>query len=238
MKYQNKDFKYTNPGAYDQRHNSNPLESYVYSVWHDFLINEVKKYSHEKITADLGCGTCEYTQYMNGAKKIYAIDISPEMIDFGKNKMRNLRNIEFRQESALHTSLPDNSCDTVISSGLLEYVNPDALIKEANRLIKNNGDFLILFPNKYNPYHLFEQFYGKVRDKKRKKELSLFEIKHLLKKYGFKIQKIESRGMIFYTKRRLQKYCVPIWKFLDFIYRPFQNIFPLGCNIYIKAIKK
>lgn len=233
--YQDKNFKYTNPDAYDQRHKSNPLEYYVYSVWHDFLANEVKKYSREKIVADLGCGTCEYTQYMNDAKKIYAIDISPEMINFGKNKTQNLHNIEFLQESALNNSLENNSCDTIISFGLLEYVDPNSLLEEINHIIKAGGNLLILFPNKYNAHHLFMRFYGKLFNKKRKKELSLFEVKCLLKKYGFQIQETASRGMIFYAPKIFQKYLSWLWQFLDFIYKSFQRFFPLGCNIYIHA---
>lgn len=238
MSYIDKNFRYTDPEGYDKRLFSNPLESYVTAVWYDFLKNEVQKITKEKIVAELGCGTCEYTQHMTDAKKIYAIDISPEMINFGKNKTQNLRNIEFRRESALNTSLADNSCDTIVSFGLLEYVDPNSLLKEINRMIKADGNLLILFPNKHNPHHLFVQFYGKLFNKRRKKELSLFEIKKLIKKHNFKIEKIRSRGMIFYTRGRLQKYCVPIWKFLDFVYQSFQNIFPLGCNIYIKAVKK
>lgn len=238
MGYIDKNFKYTDPEGYDKRLFSNPLESYVTTVWYDFLKNEVKKITQGKTVAELGCGTCEYTQHMTNAKEIHAVDVSQEMINFGKNKIKNPSNIHFLLESATNTSLPDDYFDAVIIIGLIDYVDPKSLMIETHRITKTNGCFIITFPNKYNFHHIFMRIYGKIFKRKRKKEFSLFEIKKMIKKYNFKIEKIRSRGMIFYTRGRLQKYCVPVWKFLDFIYAPFQNIFPLGCNIYIKAIKK
>ena len=238
MGYIDKNFKYTDPDGYDKRLFSNPLESYVTAVWYNFLKNEVQKITQGKTVAELGCGTCEYTQHMDNAKEIYAIDISQEMINFGKNKIKNLNNVHFLLESATSTSLPDNYFDTVIIIGLIDYINPESLMTEVYRITKTGGFFIITFPNKYNFHHIFMQIYGKIFKRKRKKEFSLFEIKKLIKKYNFRIEKVRSRGMIFYTRGRLQKYCVPVWKFLDFIYTPFQNIFPMGCNIYIKAVKK
>lgn len=237
MSYIDKNFKYTDPEGYDKRLFSNPLESYVTAVWYNFLKDEVRKITQEKIVAELGCGTCEYTQHMDAAKEIYAIDISQEMINFGKNKIKNLNNVRFLLESATNTSLPDNHFDTVIVIGLIDYVNPELLMTEVRRITKIGGYFIITFPNKYNFHHIFMRIYGKIFKRNRKKEFSLFKIKKLIKKYNFKIEKVKSHGMIFYTRGRLQKYCVPIWKFLDFIYAPFQNIFPLGCNIYIKTVK-
>ena len=237
MGYIDKNFKYTDPEGYDKRLFSNPLESYVTTTWYDFLKNEVRKITQGKNVAELGCGTCEYTQYMDSAKEIYAIDISQEMINFGKNKIKNLNNVHFLLESAINTSLPNNYFDTVIVIGLIDYVIPELLMAEVRRITKIGGCFIVTFPNKYNLHHIFMQIYGKIFKRKRKKEFSFFEIKNLIKRCDFKINKVRSRGMIFYTRGRLQKYCVPIWKFLDFIYQPFQNIFPLGCNIYIKAVK-
>jgi ubiquinone/menaquinone biosynthesis C-methylase UbiE len=241
MKYIDKNLRYINPKAYDEKIflKPNPVESYLYHCWRDFLIKEIKENSKAKVVADFGCGTCEYTQFAKEAKKIYAIDISKEMLDYGKEKMEKagIFNVNFLLESALNTSLKNNSINTIICFGLLEYINPELLIKEISRTLKNQGNLLLLFPNKYNPHHLLLQFYNRFKKEKRKKERSFWETKNLLEKYGFEIKKMESRGIIFYLPTKLQKISIFFSKILDFFYKPFQKIFPLGSNIYILAKK-
>lgn len=237
MAYIDENNKYTDPLAYDERGNSNLLESYIASLWQPFLRKKIAENSENKIIADLGCGTCEYTQYAKKAKHIYAVDISKEMLDFGKNKMKDSKNISFIQGSSLETPIKDKEIDLVISFGVLEYVSPDLQIKEIERILKTGGKAFFLIPNKYNLHHLALACYRKIFSKEGKKELTIFQLRKIFKKYRFKITSLSSFGMIFYTRGRIYKYAIWAWKFLDFIYSPFQKIFPLGCNIYIEAQK-
>ena len=80
MNYQNKNLEYTNAEAYDKRGESSVLEKYVLELWQPFLKNIVAGLSSDKIVIDLGCGTCEYAQAAREAKKIYAVDVSEEML--------------------------------------------------------------------------------------------------------------------------------------------------------------
>ena len=62
--------KYINGEAYDRRGKNSILEKYVLSLWQPFLKKIIADLSTGKTMADLGCGTCEYTQSAKNAKKI------------------------------------------------------------------------------------------------------------------------------------------------------------------------
>src|SRR3989344_779978 len=94
MAYQDKNFKYTDAEAYDRRAEASVLERYVLGLWQPFLKNKVRELSGGKIVADLGCGTCEYTQAAEEAVKIYAVDISEPMLKICREKLKNFSQAE------------------------------------------------------------------------------------------------------------------------------------------------
>ncbi len=112
---------------------------------------------------ELGCGSGYGTKLISksGAKKVYGIDIDELTIKYAK-KFYSHNKISFIKASAMHTKLPKNIADVIVSFETLEHVtNPSKMITEINRILKPGGLLIISTPNKAmslddNPYHIKE----------------------------------------------------------------------------------
>jgi len=98
---------------------------------------------------DYGCGPGSYTIFaakLVGDKgRVYAVDIHPIAIKMVNNKAQkeNLKNIEAIQ-SDCDTKLPDEHIDKVLLFDLLhDLSNPNEVLKELHRVLKNNGTLFI-----------------------------------------------------------------------------------------------
>ena len=117
----------------------------------------------EKTVIELGCGSGYGTKLIakSGAKKVYGIDIDELTIKYAK-KFYSHKKITFIKASAMHTKLPKNIADVIISFETIEHVtNPSKMITEINRILKPGGLLIISTPNKAmslddNPYHIKE----------------------------------------------------------------------------------
>lgn len=168
------------------------------------------KNSKDKVLIDLGCGTGALT--INASdyfKKIFAIDVSDEMINQAKLKQRdcNVNNIEFINAGFLTYIHKEPKADLVISKAAMHHL-PDFWKQIAflniNKMLKLNGVFY-LFDVVYDFYP--ENFQLEITDwinkfgviagdefKKEivshiKEEFSTFSwiIKGMLEKAGFQI---------------------------------------------------
>lgn len=124
----------------------------------DFL--KEKKYLHQGLTgADFGCGSGYFTVLLantigiNGI--IYALDIDEEALNSARELAENFRikNIRFlRQDLEKTSGLNSNSLDFVFASQILyQSEKPELILKEAFRILKNNGNLIILEPTIINP---------------------------------------------------------------------------------------
>ncbi|WP_395167143.1 class I SAM-dependent methyltransferase [Francisella salimarina] len=103
----------------------------------------------EKIL-DIGCGTGELTNKirLQGAS-IVGIDVSNQMLNQAK---KNYPNIEFIEADA-QQNLPFNSesFNAVFSNAALHWMlNPTAVIKNVNKILKKNGRFVLEMGGKGN----------------------------------------------------------------------------------------
>ncbi len=106
-----------------------------------------------KDLADFGCGYGTFA--IPAAKiikgKVYAIDIEPEMIKETKRKAREnkLDNIEtiIRDFLEKGTGLENESVNYVMLFNILHAEKPEKLLKEAYRILKNNGKLGIIHWN-------------------------------------------------------------------------------------------
>lgn len=124
-----------------------------------------KKYIHQGLNgADFGCGSGYFTTLLanvvgvNG--NIYAIDIDDDALNSARELAKNLRikNIRFlKQDLEKSSGLNPLSLDFVFASQILyQSDKPELVIKEAFRILKNNGVLIILEPTSYN-YLFFGQ---------------------------------------------------------------------------------
>ena len=97
--------------------------------------------------ADLGCGSGYFTVILaRQVKKVYAIDVQKEMLDFLEDKIRRLEisNVELLHSKASEIPLKNESVDFLISVNTLhEFDDRDKMIREMKRVIKPHGRLLI-----------------------------------------------------------------------------------------------
>ena len=224
MVYQDKNLEYTNAKEYDRRGENSILEKYVLSLWQPFLKKIIGNLSVEKVVADLGCGTCEYTQTAKNAKKIYAIDISSEMLKVCREKMKDFSQVEFINSPVSDINLP--LVDLVIAIGVWEYIDPVILSNEIKAITHEESKVMVVFPNIYNDLNWMRSLANR-----RKVALRPGFVRKIFKK-DFKLLESASFGAVSWVPRPLQFLALPVWRFCDFIWSPFQKFLPLGINVY------
>lgn len=224
MIYQDKNSNYIDAEAYDKRAESSILERYVLGLWQPFLKNKICELSDGKIIADLGCGTGEYTQAAAAALKIYAVDSSEAMLQVCRTKLNDLKQAEVIKDSVLAVNLPP--IDLVITVGVWEYMNPRDLYEKIKKLTKRGSKVIVVFPNIYNDLNLTRSVFKMKKVAPRPKL-----IKNLFK-HDFMLIESASFGNVSFVPKRMQFLALPIWKFCDWLWAPFQKFLPLGVNIY------
>lgn len=227
MNYQDKNLKYTDAKVYDRRAESSVLEKYVLGLWQPFLKGTINVLSVDKTVVDLGCGTCEYAQAARNAKKIYAVDISSEMLKICREKLKNFNQTEVIESRIENFKMPSNeSADLVITIGIWEYIDPLKLISKIKEVTGRGSKVIVVFPNIYNDLNW-------MRSIARGKAAALKPgfIRRLFYD-NFALLDVASFGAVFWVPKKLQFLALPVWKFCDFIWSPFQKFLPLGVNVY------
>lgn len=224
MFYQDKNLKYTDALVYDKRGESSVLENYVLGLWQPFLKQKIRELSGSKVVADLGCGTCEYTQAAKAAKKIYVVDISELMLEACHTKLKDFIQVEMFKGSVLDIDLP--AADLIITIGVWEYINPEKLIIKIKEITRKDSKVIVVFPNIYNDLNLVRSIF-----KMKCVALRPGFIKKLFKA-DFELLESASFGMVSWVPKRLQILALPVWKSCDWLWLSFQNFLPLGVNVY------
>ena len=107
----------------------------------------------EEIVADWGCGAGYFTiplAEMAEKGKVYALDILDTALESvkGRAKLEAIFNIETRQcnlEKPSASGLADNSIDLILLANILfQSSQKPAIIKEAKRVLKQDGEIAII----------------------------------------------------------------------------------------------
>ena len=105
----------------------------------------------DDIVADIGCGIGYFTfpaaNIVNKKNKVYALDISNEMLDDIKNKMneKNVRNITCKKTEEYDLKLEDKSVTYVIMVNVLHEIEDKIkMLKEIHRILKSGGKIAII----------------------------------------------------------------------------------------------
>jgi len=120
----------------------------IHRIWKKNLITWMNPSSGKKLV-DVACGTgdlCKlFLDLTNNNGKIYCIDPNKGMINKGKEKLKNYKNIKWIVGSAENLPLKENSCDYyTISFGLRNTKNLNQSLAEAYRVLKPGGRYFCL----------------------------------------------------------------------------------------------
>ncbi|HTA26939.1 MAG TPA: class I SAM-dependent methyltransferase [Bacteroidia bacterium] len=134
----------------------------------------VKKYGGERVL-DIGCGNKPYEGMFQGIAKEY---VGCDVVQSDQSRVDVIC-------EATKIPLPDSGFDTVFSTQVIEHVEDhQALVKEAFRLLKPGGHFIVSGPMYW---HLHEEPYDFFRFTKH-------GFKYILEKNGFNVMEILSNG--------------------------------------------
>ena len=108
----------------------------------------MKPKSNKKLI-DVGCGTGDIAELFlkatDGKSKVHCIDPNRKMIEFGKEKLKNFKDISWKIGKAEKLPFADSHFDYyVISFGLRNAKNLNKTLSEAFRVLKKGGRFFCL----------------------------------------------------------------------------------------------
>ena len=120
----------------------------VHRYWKKSLINMMNPRDKRKLV-DVACGTGDvgklFLDVTNKEAEITCIDPNKRMIDQGKQKLSNYKNVKWIISPAEKLPLSDNSFDYyTISFGLRNTKNLNKVLSEAYRVLKPGGRYLCL----------------------------------------------------------------------------------------------
>ncbi len=141
---------------HDNLHSSgNPRSQNKYykalnNLYEDFLIF-LKDNAPNKDVLDFGCGNGVYSEKVItfNPSKLTAIDISDKAIEIAKTKNHN--KINFKVENCENTKFNSNSFDIIYGVGILHHLSFNKAVKEAERLLKKDGNLIFIEPLGTNP---------------------------------------------------------------------------------------
>jgi ArsR family transcriptional regulator len=136
------------------------------------------------VIADLGAGEGLLSQLLaSRAKKVIAVDNSPRMVEVGATlaKENGLTKLEYRLGDLEEPPIPANSVDlTILSQALHHATQPQRALNAAYKILKKNGQLLILDLNQHN-FEKARELYADLW-----LGFSENELQHMLQNAGFK----------------------------------------------------
>ncbi len=152
----------------------------------------------DDVVLDLGCGFGEFLRHVNCGRKI-GVDLNPE-----STKILSQAGIEYLQQSVCDEyPLEENSVDFVFTSNLMEHLlskpQVEQMIREAYRVLKPGGYFVMMGPNVRVIPGTYWDFWDHIVPIS---DLSLVEALECL---GFRIVNCWARFLPYTTKSSLPK---------------------------------
>jgi hypothetical protein len=112
------------------------------------------------VILDIGCGSGVQLRALDiqSPGLLIGTDLNRNALLFAKNK--NLPNSEFIIADARHLPIRDRTINRIISAEIIEHLNePELLITETHRILKNGGSIVITTPNEHSIWGAYEFFW-------------------------------------------------------------------------------
>jgi len=122
-----------------------------------------EKYAEGKNILDVGCGEGYVTAYLSkAAKHATGIDVDGKVIKMAKKRFLNIKNLSFYKMSGDNLDFLPHSFDVVVSAQSIEHIkNDNKFLENVKRVLKSNGVFICVTPNKLSIVPDGEKLYDK-----------------------------------------------------------------------------
>jgi len=149
---------------------------------------------------DVGCGSGQLIEWLKRhGWEVYGVDISSKAA-----KEANKRGLNVFHGELIDVKFPKNFFDTVIASQVLEHVmNPMKLLREINRILKQDALLIVGVPN-IEAYEskVFGEHWGPLDIPRHLYHLSYKTLKTMLQNAGFVVEKMAGKTFfILYSNR-------------------------------------
>lgn len=170
--------------------------------------------------ADLGCGSGLFTDLLRQrGYRAAGIDISPKLLEVGRQKYPGLELIEGDIE---HLPFADGELDGVLLSGVIHHFpDPRRTIAEVQRVLRPGGRFMAFDPNRRNPFmYLYRDrsspFYSPIGVTENERPIIAGEVAALFSDAGFKVKTDYLSGLSYrYVASSRARLFLPIYNWLD-----------------------
>ena len=190
----------------------------VHRQWKRELIRQMNPYP-ESTLIDVACGTGDiaklFADNTSNKSKILCVDFNKKMLDEGKKRLSNYKNINWKVSRAEKIDAPNETFDYyTISFGLRNTKNLNSTISEAYRVLKKGGTGIFQVPLNTSNKQTYEDF--TITDpKERNKAFGQYDHVRVygmdfferLEKVGFKVEKCEYTLKL--SEEEKIKYCLP-----------------------------
>jgi len=136
--------KYNNERIY--RH-PNPIIRFIERRRVSLLLKSLNPNPSDVILA-AGCGEGYIENQIHKYRKFFMVDLSKTAIKKAKVNLKHMPNLEFLQADLEKLPFPKAKFDKIECSEVIEHVwEPEKMLNEFHRVLKNNGSLVISFPN-------------------------------------------------------------------------------------------
>ena len=120
----------------------------IHRIWKKNLLNMMNPHNNQNLI-DVACGTGDvaklFLNFVNKSSKITCVDPNKGMLNKGKEKLKDFKNLKWINASAENLPVKNDSFDFyTISFGLRNTKNLNRSLKEAYRVLKPGGRYLCL----------------------------------------------------------------------------------------------
>jgi len=167
------------------------------------ILKRLSKERNLGVVIEFGCGTGYFTKAIaKNAKHVIATDLSDEMLEEAKEKLKEYQNLTIEKADCESTSFPSERFDTVFMVNVIHFIqNPHKCLQESKRILKDGGLLLLV---DYTGYGMkwFEKmklgfrFFRKcgIPPRHAQTNLSSDEFRSLVEGAGLKVEKIQLIG--------------------------------------------
>lgn len=111
-------------------------------IYHHYLRRHLPRHCENAL--EIGCGTGAFTRHLaTRARRVQAIDLSPQMIRLAQQQSADRPNIEYVLGDVMRLSLPAEHYDCIVSLATLHHLQLEEALLKIKSALKPGGTLII-----------------------------------------------------------------------------------------------